>query len=89
MVAAEDADVLGAISRGKGKPIVGEVTSGEDMEGEISCLSAGNGNNFESWYLSRSAEEGGGMGEEPPAGADWGAKEIADADAEVDCMSGG
>ena len=65
------------------------MTSGEDAEGGISCLSAGKGNNFESWYLNRSAESGGGMGEAPPGGADWGGKESADAEAEVDCMSGG
>ena len=52
-----------------------------------SCLSAGKGNSFESAYLRRSAEDAGGTGDTPPGGADCGASERMDADADVDADS--
>ncbi len=89
--------MLGTCSRGKGNPCVGDATSGEEDDGvrprarrcSSSCFSAGKGNSFESAYLSKSAEDAGGTGDTPPGGADWGARERMDVEAEADCISGG
>lgn len=76
----------------------GEVTSGTEADGLIplarfrcssSCLIPGNGNNFESVYFNKSADDAGGTGETPPGGAVCGDSDKIEVEAEGVCISGG